>query len=69
MSRLDEIKVEWTKTYEMGDPGMVVSGHDWVGGWRRKRRRKRRRLDQWGKLRLYRAVDARDETNRRVAFV
>ena len=29
------------KTYETGDSGVVVSGHDWVGGWRWKRKKRR----------------------------
>ena len=32
--------VEWTETYETDDPGVVVSGHDWVGGWERERKKR-----------------------------
>ena len=32
MRRESNTDVERMETYEMGDSGVVVSGHDWVGG-------------------------------------
>jgi len=43
MRRERDGDIEWMETYETGDSGVVVSGHDWVDGWRRRRRRRKKR--------------------------
>ena len=43
---------------------MVISGHDWVGGWRRKRK-KRWEIRSAGEGTSIWTKDARDETNQR----
>ena len=54
--------VEWTETYKTGDSGVVVSGHDWVGGWKGKRR-KRREIRSVGEGDVfYKPEDARDDS-------
>ena len=39
VSTVGEVEAERTRTYEMGDSGVVVSGHDLDGGWRRERKK------------------------------
>lgn len=61
MSIAGEMGVEWVNTYEMGDPGVVVGGHDCVGGGRERGRVGRsghRGGDSEGRR------DARDENER-----